>query len=163
MSKAFDVPLANDAFRQRFWSKVDRSAGPDACWPWTASRDSQGYGTYYFAGTSTTAHRTAFKFTNHVGALEVDHICHNKACCNPVHLRAVTHKENMENLSGAYKTSTTGVRGVYRHRKRFRAQLWHHKTRLHLGTFDTIEEANAAVTAKRCELFTHNDADRVRA
>jgi len=28
----------------RFWSKVDQSAGPNACWPWTAYRNPGGYG-----------------------------------------------------------------------------------------------------------------------
>lgn len=28
---------------ERFWTKVDKSGGPDACWPWTAYR-SGGYG-----------------------------------------------------------------------------------------------------------------------
>jgi len=32
-----------------------------------------------------------------------------------------------------------------------------------VGYFDTIDEAEAAVIAKRKELFTHNDADRVSA
>lgn len=27
----------------RFWKKVDRSGGPEACWPWLASKTAQGY------------------------------------------------------------------------------------------------------------------------
>ena len=34
------------AWPKRFVDKVDTSAGPDACWPWTASRTSRGYGKY---------------------------------------------------------------------------------------------------------------------
>jgi hypothetical protein len=29
---------------ERYWSKVDKSGGPDACWPWTAGRSAGGYG-----------------------------------------------------------------------------------------------------------------------
>lgn len=28
-----------------FWARVDRSAGPDNCWPWQGSRVSSGHGT----------------------------------------------------------------------------------------------------------------------
>lgn len=34
--------------------------------------------------------------------------------------------------------------------------------RKRLGTFDTVNEAEAAVITKRLELFTHNDLDRLR-
>src|SRR5438874_974236 len=27
-----------------FWSKVDKSGGPDACWPWTGCINAWGYG-----------------------------------------------------------------------------------------------------------------------
>ncbi len=29
---------------ERVWPKVDRSAGPDACWPWLGCYDEKGYG-----------------------------------------------------------------------------------------------------------------------
>lgn len=35
-----------------------------------------------------------------------------------------------------------------------------HERQKNLGYFDDIESAAAAVVAKRCELFTHNDIDR---
>lgn len=33
------VPLA-----ERFWPKVDKSGGPDACWPWLGGINGDGYG-----------------------------------------------------------------------------------------------------------------------
>src|SRR5262245_5368741 len=30
-------------FWKSFWSKVDRSGGPNACWPWMASTTKEGY------------------------------------------------------------------------------------------------------------------------
>lgn len=85
----------------RFWPKVDRSAGEDACWPWKASYGSAGYG-QFSPDTSHRrgpkgAHRVAYELT--VGpvpeGLELDHLCRNRACCNPAHLEPVTHRENV--------------------------------------------------------------------
>lgn len=85
------------AVELRFWEKVDKR-GPDDCWPWTASYRPHGYG--QFAETPTRirpAHVVAYELT--VGpvpdGLEIDHTCRNRGCCNPAHLEAVTHAENI--------------------------------------------------------------------
>lgn len=73
----------------------------------------------------------------------------------------MTHKQNTENRAGAPANSTTGVRGVYFISKnRYEAKVRHNGKRIHVGRFDTLEEAEAAVIAKRNELYTHNDLDR---
>lgn len=84
---------------ERFWSKVDRR-GPDTCWPWLASIAYNGYGRFGIhsqGGTMTTAHRVAYELA--VGpipaGLVVDHLCGNRACCNPSHLQAVTQRVNV--------------------------------------------------------------------
>lgn len=61
--------------------------------------------------------------------------------------------------------NTSGVRGVSWHkdRRRWRAKVVHHGQSIHLGSFATVSEAERAVWAKRNELFTHNDADRMSA
>jgi len=94
--------------------------------------------------------------------LEVDHTCHNRACCNPEHLRLATIKQNRENISGAKRTSKTGIRGVSPSSQagKWQAQVTHNRRHYHLGHFLTLEEAAAVVQAKRLELFTHNVADR---
>ena len=80
----------------RFWAKVDRR-DPDECWAWKGKPSSRGYGrlqTPY--SRSTPAHRISLVL--HGGAVAegevVDHICRNKMCVNPHHLRSVTHKVN---------------------------------------------------------------------
>jgi hypothetical protein len=90
-------------------------------------------------------------------------MCHNRACINPDHLRTVDNKQNHENLSGAYSTSGTGVRGVSWDKTRglFRAAVVHNYKQVQVGRYKTLEEASEAVKAKRLELFTHNLLDRV--
>jgi hypothetical protein len=46
---------------ERFWSRVDRSGGPDACWPWVGnSRYTSGYGRVWFCGKDARSHRVAY-------------------------------------------------------------------------------------------------------
>lgn len=95
----------------RFWATVDSTGGPTACWPWP-KLNYQGYGTVYYKGKTTRAHRFAYQVL--VGpipeGLVLDHTCHDpskcslddkcphRACCNPAHLEPVTQKVN--NLRG---------------------------------------------------------------
>jgi hypothetical protein len=85
-----------------------------------------------------------------------------KNCVNPEHLRPVTQKQNVENRPGLAANNTSGVTGVYWHRNRWMAEVKHNGSKHYVGRFTDIAEAEAAVIAKRNELFTHNDIDRGR-
>lgn len=89
-------PNLSTAELSRFWAKVDRSQGADACWPWTAS-GSRGYGRIGFGGHQYRAHRIAYELL--VGpipdGLVIDHLCRNRGCCNPAHMEPVTFAENI--------------------------------------------------------------------
>lgn len=157
------TPIHNvGADDERFWANVEKS---DGCWEWRGGRDTGGYGVIRFGGRAQKAHRAALMLAGIEipAGLDVDHICRNRACVNTDHLRIATRKQNIENLTGAHKDNPTGARGVSwnKERQKYMARVGHHNVRLYLGLFDSIEEANAAVVAKRLELYTHNDADRV--
>lgn len=85
---------------ERFWSKVDTSAGPDACWIWLAGKTEGGYGVFKSDGRCVCAHRWAYESAH--GAIpegfEVDHVkargCTRRDCVNPAHLEAVTKEEH---------------------------------------------------------------------
>jgi len=94
----------------RVMSRVDRR-GADECWPWLMSVGSHGYGQigwWVGSGQSTmmTAHRVVW--IAHNGPvpddLVVDHVCHNRVCCNPAHLRLLSDSENARLTSWVLKT-----------------------------------------------------------
>lgn len=86
-----------------FWGKVDKSGGPDACWPFTPKANGRGYGKCRWHGTFYQAHRIAAYLTGIVSTLHIDksnpvyvlHSCDNPRCCNPKHLEAGTQSKNI--------------------------------------------------------------------
>lgn len=79
------------------WSKIDRAAGPDACWPWTGCRMQKGYGAVGYQGRTYNAHSLLFTLLD--GPLKpgdcVRHTCDNPPCCNPAHLLRGSHHDNV--------------------------------------------------------------------
>lgn len=92
-------PAKRSRLEARFWPKVEKR-GPDECWPWKAkARHVGGYGS--LSGTRVSgpfvAHRVAWALINGpiANGDHILHSCDNPPCCNPSHLRADTHQENM--------------------------------------------------------------------
>lgn len=157
-------PLGRQAltFEQRFWQKVDKSG---QCWTWTAAiSEDDGYGRFGIGRSTKLSHRVSFELsggTIPVG-MEVDHICHNRTCVNPAHLRVVTSQKNSENHSGPQSNSKTGIRGVHwvTGKRKWGASVNQKGRKYFVGYFDDIQDAAEAVLNKRNELFTHNNFDR---
>ena len=137
----------------RFWDKVEKI--PDGCWEWTANK-TNGYGRFRVDAKLVYAHRFAFETL--VGpipaGLDLDHICHNRACVKPNHLRPCTNRENGRNRM-INTNSTSGFKGVHwdRANKKWRALIQINGKQVHLGHFATPEAAHAAYCAAATEHF----------
>lgn len=91
------------AIRRRFWAKVDK-AGPvpvtapelGPCWVWRAGKYASGYGQFMVYGTGVKSHALSFLLVRGLMGLDQqhDHLCENKVCCNPYHIKPSTAWEN---------------------------------------------------------------------
>lgn len=93
--------LGTDEFSKRFWSKVDKSAGPKACWRWLGGLQTtrRFYGICWHDGRHDKAHRVAWMLVHGPipEGLVVQHICDHGWCVNPDHLRLGTvHGNNLD-------------------------------------------------------------------
>lgn len=98
---------------ERFWEKVDRSGGPEACWPWTGATQ-KGYGAFGLEdGKIVRAHRFMWEITYGPipDGLNVLHHCDNRPCCNPhpTHLFLGTFQDNTLDMviKGRHGTAKT--------------------------------------------------------
>ena len=102
-------PLEN-----RFWRKVDKSKGKDACWPWMGACTNSGYGKIGLPRQRKliSTHRLAYMFfTKELipDKLLVCHHCDNRKCCNPQHLFLGTHSDNMLDCSNKGRNTGSKV------------------------------------------------------
>ena len=116
------LPL-DDTTIARFNAKVDRSGGPDACWPWTAGRFGTGYGAFKVRGRNHHAHRIAYELAHDepipsdpdAPKVFVCHACDNPPCCNPAHLWLGTTTDNMRDASTKGRLATGNRNGSRTH------------------------------------------------
>lgn len=110
----------------RFWEKVTKG---ESCWEWTAQRDKDGYGRFFF-DRPMAAHRASLLLAGLEipAGMEVDHLCRNRSCVNPAHLEVVTGRENLargpnrpreacprgHSMTGANVAAERRSRGVFR-------------------------------------------------
>ncbi len=99
MNKTLLMRLMSADDSLRFWSKVNKSGGPAACWPWTEGAFPRGYGQFWAVGHTYRSHRVAYFFAyGEIGNNLVRHKCDNPPCCNPTHLELGSNDQNMEDM-----------------------------------------------------------------
>lgn len=81
---------------ERFWGRLDKSGGPDACWLWTGRRIPSGYGHIKFEGKQVFTHRLSFYLTHGKWPERALHRCDNPPCCNPAHLFEGSDRDNCQ-------------------------------------------------------------------
>jgi hypothetical protein len=83
--------------------------------------------------------------------LVVDHINHDPLDNRKSNLRVITRQQNFQNKKGAQINSKSGIRGVVwsKQKKKWTAQYKLNGKRVHVGTFNSVEEAEKAVKEAR--------------
>lgn len=117
------------------------------CWLWTGALSTEGYGRISMNNGLVQAHRIPWEMVH--GAIpkgmELDHVCHCRACVNPEHVRLATRAENSRN-SLLRSNNTSGYKGVsfYKLTHKWEAYIKADYKRTRLGFFDTKDLAYAA-------------------
>ena len=101
-----------------FWGRVDKSGGPDACWPWLGAITTHGYGCVQTGNRRVMgAHKVAYLMSKGdvPDGYEIMHSCDNRPCCNPSHLSIGTKQDNTDDKMRKGR----GLTGMdwYAHRK----------------------------------------------
>lgn len=105
-----DVPLHVKIRFLRYVLASSNFAEDGECWIWPKSTASHGYGQIGWGVEPdrrlVLAHRMAYLlFIGPIPeGLTVDHVCRNRPCCNPTHLRLLTNLENASDNGPARRT-----------------------------------------------------------
>lgn len=148
----------------RFWMKVDRSGGPDACWTWLGAPTARGYGQFMQQGYRDYVHRMSLQAAQRVWLTTeelVDHKCHTRLCVNPQHLHVADPSLNGQNRAGASAASKSGIRGVHqmpngKWRVQFRAP---NGKNVHGGCFVDLYEAAQVARELRAQVMPNSLMD----
>jgi hypothetical protein len=89
----------------------------EGCWSWKSKPNKSGYSVFSYKKKPFYAHRFSFALFN--GPLKeglvIDHVCRNRSCLNPKHLRQVSQKinciENSDSFSAINSRKTHCVKG----------------------------------------------------
>jgi len=91
------------------WFSQQLDKKESGCWEWTRCKTQKGYGQFHYNGKTVFTHRFVLetKLERPIrNGYMVCHECNNRICCNPVHLREGTAKENTKDMINANRQAT---------------------------------------------------------
>lgn len=113
----------------------------------------RGYIVISIDGKLIAAHRLAWFFAFGIWpTYNIDHINGCKSDNKICNLRDVPQGYNLQNKRKATSGNKSGFLGVSPNRNRWAASIFTFGVKIHIGTFDTKEEAHAAYLAKKRKL-----------
>lgn len=114
--------------RVQFEALIDKSGGPDACWPWLGWKNKDGYGEISLRCFNARAHRVAYRIWNGEvpEGLRVCHRCDNPPCCNPKHLFLGTDADNVADRHAKGRSARGDAHGSKTHSERVQRGINHH-------------------------------------
>lgn len=134
------------------------------CCIWTGKSGTDGYGTIDGNGNRVLAHRLAYTI-NHgpiPDGMQIDHICGNRRCVKPDHLRLATPQQNAE-YRALPRLGSSGFRGVHKTLNgKWKASVNHQGNRIYTETFASKYEAAIAAAKKRLEVYDFKHANDIR-
>ena len=107
--KILDNPYhLHDSPEQRFLKNIKISTKENGCWIWTGSIGSRGYGKISINNKTLLVHRYSYEY--YKGKIPKDkiimHICDQRECVNPKHLRAGTSQDNCLDMHEKGRSNT---------------------------------------------------------
>lgn len=136
-------------FIRRKAAKKGKSKAGDFC----GYVENTGYSAFNACGRKYLAHRLAWLYVyGEFPEGMIDHINGNKTDNRIHNLRVVTNGENQQNIHRPSANNKSGLLGVSRNKKRWKAEIRANNMREHIGTFDSPEQAHAAYMERKMDL-----------
>lgn len=119
-------------------------------------KDRYGYVCIGLHGKVYRAHRLVWMYVyGYFPDKDIDHINGIRSDNRPENLRVLSRSENKQNQA-VQRNNKTGVKGVFKVKGKFIAEICHEGKSYYIGCFDSIEDASTAYNEKAKKLHKFN-------